>query len=154
MIPSQSDDASIRSASAWVPSEQLAPVAEWQTPRTIAVDLSDATLTVANGDKHELTIGQLVVGGEVATPTGLGYVVSEYSDAEQQPWTQGESIALTSLHTGTSFAGNSGEVGIHYMSPAADAGAGSNGCIRIPTRDGIRSLEETTAPGDLVVIAE
>ncbi|PPF44147.1 hypothetical protein C5B85_10905 [Pseudoclavibacter sp. AY1F1] len=154
MIPSQSDDTSIRSASAWVPSEQLAPVAEWQTPRTITVDLSDASLRVAKGDKHELTIGQLVLGGEVATPQGMGYVVSEYSDEEAQPWTQGEPILLTSLHTGSSFAENSGEVGLHYMSPDADAGAGSNGCVRIPTRDGIRSLEENIAPGDLVVVTE
>lgn len=153
VLPSQSDDTSIRSASAWVPSEQLAPVAEWAVPRTITVDLSEASLTVTDATgKPKLSIVQLTVGGEVATPVGLGYVVSEYTDAEQQPWTDGESITLTSLHTGGSFAGNSGEVGIHYMSPDADGTAGSNGCVRVPTRDGIRSLEETIEPGDLVVV--
>lgn len=154
MIPSQSDDASVRSASAWVPSEQLAPVAEWEPPRTVTVDLSDGDLTVTEGGSELLRIDGLVTGGDVATPVGLGYVVSEYADGEAQPWTGGENITLTNLHADTSFNGNSGEVGIHWMDPAADDGSGSNGCIRVGDRDQVRALESVISPGDLVVISE
>lgn len=154
MIPAQSDDSSVRSASAWVPSEQITPISEWQTPRVVSVDLSDARLSVTEGDAELLAIDGLVTGGDVATPTGLGYVVSEYEDAGQQPWTGGESIVLTSLHADSSFAGNSGEVGVHWMDPSSDDGTGSNGCIRIGSRDEVRALESIVSPGDLVVVTE
>lgn len=154
LIPSQSDDSSVRSASAWVPSEQLAPVAEWQSPRVVSVDLSDARLIVTEGGSELLAIDSLVTGGDVATPTGLGYVVSEYEDGDQQPWTGGENIVLTSLHADTSFSGNAGEIGVHYMDPAADDGSGSNGCIRVGDRDQVRALESAISPGDIVVVTE
>ncbi|WP_424465401.1 L,D-transpeptidase [Pseudoclavibacter helvolus] len=154
LVPSQSDDASVRSASAWVPSEQVAPVSEWEVPRIISVDISDASLSVTEGDAELLAIDGLVTGGDVATPTGLGYVVSEYEDAEQQPWTGGESITLTSLHADTSFSGNSGEIGVHWMDPAADDGSGSNGCVRVGDLDQVRALESVVSPGDIVIITE
>lgn len=154
LIPAQSDDGSVRSASAWVPSEQLAPIDEWATPRVVTVDVSDARLTVTEGDAELLAIDNLVTGGDVATPTGLGYVVSEYADVEAQPWTGGENIVLSSLHADTRFSGNAGEVGLHYMDASTDDGTGSNGCIRVGDRDQVRALEATISPGDLVVITE
>lgn len=150
-LPSETDTP-VAQVTGWVPTAALVPA--MARPRVVTVSLSAGTLTVTDPEEGELLrLDSIVTGGDgEATPTGTGYIISEYTDAENQPWTGGETIQLLSLHSieRDSFAGNAGEIGVHFST--VDPSRGSAGCIRIQDQAGMQALDALTGPGDLVEV--
>lgn len=147
-LPSEADSPSA-SAAAWIPDSALAGFIE-PAPRTVTVDLRDSSVSVTNrAGEVLLAVPGVGIGREgEETPSGVGYVVSEFVDDRQGA---GQPILLTSLHStvSDSYAGNAGEIGIHASDEVG--GEVSAGCIRLRPADQAL-LADIAEPGDVVRI--
>ncbi|MBS3180042.1 MULTISPECIES: L,D-transpeptidase [unclassified Pseudoclavibacter] len=147
-LPSEADSPSA-SATAWIPDSALAGFIE-PAPRTVTVDLRDSSVSVTNrAGEVLLAVPGVGIGREgEETPSGVGYVVSEFVDDRQGA---GQPILLTSLHStvSDSYSGNAGEIGIHASEEVG--GAVSAGCIRLRPADQAL-LTDIVSPGDVVRI--
>lgn len=145
-LPSETETPSA-SATAWIPDSALDGFIE-PAPRTVTVDLRDNSLTVTDRSGEVLlAVPGVGVGREgEETPSGTGYVASEYLDDRQGA---GQPVILTSLHStvSDSYSGNAGEIGIHASSEVG--GEVSAGCIRLRPADQAL-LADIVEPGDVV----
>lgn len=107
----------------------------------VAVDTSKATISLLDRSGAVVMSEAVVLGTpEAPTPTDThAYVVATYSDAEKQPVTGGEPIALVSSHSATlpTFKGDVAATGIHFSLATSP---NSLGCVRV-SPDLARALE-------------
>lgn len=103
-----------------------------QANHRVVVDTSASTIALLDRNGNVVMSEEVTLGTtEAPTPTGThAYIVATYRDAENQPYTGGEPIALVSSHSATldSFRGDVAATGIHYSTATS---ANSLGCVRV-----------------------
>lgn len=100
--------------------------------RRVLIDTSASTISLIDRQGTLLMHEPVKLGSpDAPTPTGtLGYIVATYTDAENQPWTGGEPIALVNSHSAAldNYGSDPAPTGIHYSTSET---TNSKGCVRV-----------------------
>lgn len=131
VLPSQSEGAPVAATFGWV---RAADFAITEVESVVRVNVAEHAISIENKDGEVTAAEQSLTLGSPEAPTPsagtLSYVSAIYTDAEDQPWTGGEPIALLGAHSETldSYSGNAGLTAIHY---STSGGSHSHGCVRV-----------------------
>lgn len=131
VLPSQSEGTSVAATFGWV---RAADFTVSTVESVVRVHVADHAISIETKDGEVTAAEQSLTLGSPEAPTPsagtLSYVSAIYTDAEDQPWTGGEPIALLGAHSETldSYNGNAGLTAIHY---STSGGSHSHGCVRV-----------------------